>query len=101
MTLAFNQGEVDAIPACRDVDVASNPDWLGKGQITPLFYWEAPSENIKKAQADGKFPWYKNVLDVNLVTDDQKSVLQTSLSINRGSYVYAVRQGFKDAVQRS
>jgi hypothetical protein len=111
LTLAFNQGEVDATPSCRDLDLAQNPDWLDKGQITPLFYWDAPSETIKKAQADGKFPWYKNVLDVKQVSADQKDVLQTWLSINRGSNVYAVskqtpadttaalRQAFKQAVQ--
>jgi hypothetical protein len=113
LTLAFNQGEVDALPACRDLDLAQNPDWLDKGQITPLFYWDGPAESIKKAQADGKFPWYKNVLDVKQVSPDQKNVLQTWLSINRGSNVYAVskqtpadttsalRQGFKQAVQSS
>jgi tripartite-type tricarboxylate transporter receptor subunit TctC len=53
------------------------------------------------------------VLDVKQVSPDQKSVLQTWLSINRGSNVYAVskqtpadttaalRQGFKQAVQNS
>jgi hypothetical protein len=90
MTLAFNQGEVDALPACRDVDLTQNPDWLGKGEITPLFYWDAPSDLIKQAQAQGKFPWYKNVLDVKPVTAEQKDVLQTWLSINRGSNTYAV-----------
>ena len=111
MTLAFNQGEVDAVPSCRDVDLAQNPDWLGQNKITPLFYWDAPSDNIKNAQAQGKYPWYKNVLDVKQVNEDQKAVLQTWLSINRGSEVYAVgkqtppdmvsalQQGFKQAVQ--
>ncbi len=111
MTLAFNQGEVDAVPSCRDVDLAQNPDWLGQNKITPLFYWDAPSDSIKSAQAQGKYPWYKNVLDVKQVSDDQKGVLQTWLSINRGSEVYAVgkqtppemvsalQQGFKQAVQ--
>jgi len=111
LTLAFNQGEVDAMPACRDLDLTQNPDWLDKGQITPLFYWDAEPAALKQAQADGKFPWFKNVLDVKQVTPDQKSVLQTWLSINRGSNVYAVgkqtpadvtaalRQGFQQAVQ--
>jgi hypothetical protein len=111
MTLAFNQGEVDAVPSCRDADLAQNPDWLEQGKVTPLFYWDAPSESIKNAQAQGKYPWYKGVLDVKPVSAEQKAVLQTWLSINRGSEVYAVRKqtspdmlaalrlAFKQAVQ--
>jgi hypothetical protein len=90
MALAFNQGEVDATPSCRDADLAANPDWLDKGQLTPLFYFEQPADAIKKLQAQGKFPWYRNVLDVKQVTDDQKAVLLTWESINRGSEVYAI-----------
>jgi hypothetical protein len=90
MALAFNQGEVDATPSCRDQDLAQNPDWLDKGQITPLFYFEQPAEAIRKLQAQGRFPWYRPVLDVRPVTPDQEAVLKTWMSINQGSNVYAV-----------
>jgi hypothetical protein len=90
MALAFNQGEVDATPSCRDQDLAQNPDWLDKGEITPLFYFEQPADAIKKLQAQGKFPWYKPVLDVRPVTPDQQDVLKTWMSINQGSNIYAI-----------
>jgi hypothetical protein len=101
MALAFNQGEVDATPSCRDQDLAQNPDWLDNGQLTPLFYFEQPAEAIKKLQAQGKFPWYRNVLDVRPVTPDQQAVLKTWLAINQGSNVYAISKQTPPDVARS
>jgi hypothetical protein len=101
MALAFNQGEVDATPSCRDVDLATNPDWLDKGQMTPLFYFEQPAEAIRKLQAQGKFPWYKPVLDVKPVTPDQQSVLKTWMSINQGTNVYAISKQTPPDVARA
>ena len=101
MALAFNQGEVDATPSCRDQDLAQNPDWLDKGLITPLFYFEQPAEPIKKLQAEGKFPWYRPVLDVRPVTADQQAVLKTWMSINQGSNVYAVSKQTPPDVART
>lgn len=101
MALAFNQGEVDATPSCRDQDLAQNPDWLDKGEITPLFYFEQPADAIKKLQAQGKFPWYRPVLDVRPVTPDQQDVLKTWMSINQGSNVYAVSKQTPPDVARA
>jgi hypothetical protein len=51
MILAFNQGEVDAMPACRDQDLTANSDWLAKDDITPLFYWADTAEQLKQARS--------------------------------------------------
>jgi hypothetical protein len=101
MALAFSQGEVDATPTCRDQDLAQNPDWLDKGQLTPLFYFEQPAEAIKTLQAQGKFPWYRPVVDVRPVTPDQQSVLKTWISINRGTNVYAISKQTPPDVART
>ena len=92
MILAFNQGEVDAVPACRDVDLAQNPNWLENDEITPLFYWADSAEALKKGQASGKYPWYKHALDVKPVTAEQRTVLQTLNAVNNGVDVYAVHK---------
>lgn len=92
MALAFNQGEVDAVAACRDVDLAQNPDWLEKDMLTPLFYWAVPAETLKKAQAEGKFPWFKSAVEVKQVTPDQKAVLENWNAANVGSNVYAMHK---------
>jgi len=93
MALAFNQGEVDATPSCRDIDLAQNPDWLEKDMLTPLFYWAAPAEALKKLQAEGKFPWFKSALDVKPITPDQKAVLENWNASNVGSNIYAMHKG--------
>lgn len=92
MALAFNQGEVDATPSCRDIDLAQNPDWLEKDIITPLFYWAAPAEQLKKLQAQGKYPWFKSALEVKPITPDQKAVLENWNTSNVGSNIYAMHK---------
>jgi tripartite-type tricarboxylate transporter receptor subunit TctC len=112
MALAFNQGEVDATPSCRDIDLAQNPDWLEKDILTPLFYWAAPAEVLKKAQAEGKYPWFKSALEVKPITPDQRAVLENWNASNVGSNIYAMhkqtpepvletmRKALKDAVTK-
>jgi hypothetical protein len=92
MTLAFNQGEVDATPGCRDIDLTQTPNWLENDEITPLFYWAESSDALKKGQASGKYPWYKNVLDVKPITPQQRTVLETLNAVNTGVDVYAVNK---------
>lgn len=113
MILAFNQGEVDAMPACRDQDLQQNPDWLEADKITPLFSFGLVPETLKKAQAQGKYPWLKYVLDVKPVSADLKLALESINDVNSGTNIYAVsktvspairdglRQGFKEAVTSS
>jgi tripartite-type tricarboxylate transporter receptor subunit TctC len=110
MILAFNQGEVDAIPACRDQDLQQNPDWIDQDQITPLFSFVALPDALKKAQASGKYPWLKNVLEAKPVSPDLKTVFETINAVNTGTNMYAVNKtisapvltalqaGFKQAV---
>ncbi|HEV7664098.1 MAG TPA: hypothetical protein VGQ62_11225 [Chloroflexota bacterium] len=111
MILAFNQGEVDAMPACRDIDLTQNPNWLDNDEITPLFYFAESGETLKKAQAAGKYPWFKHVAAARSVTPEQRTVLDTLNAVNTGVDVYAVskqtppatssalRDGFSRAVQ--
>ena len=93
MSLAFNQGEVEGTASCRDVDLAQNSDWLEKDLITPLFYWSEPPTTLKKLQQEGKYPWFKYVLDAKQVTADQKLVLDNVNATNRGTNVYAMHKG--------
>ncbi|HEV7664070.1 MAG TPA: hypothetical protein VGQ62_11085 [Chloroflexota bacterium] len=92
MGLAFNQGEVDAVPSCRDIDLVQNSDWLAKDQITPLFYWAIAADALKKAQGEGRYPWFKNVLDVRQVSADQRAVLENWNNSSVGSNVYAMHK---------
>lgn len=113
MILAFNQGEVDAMPACRDQDLQQNPDWLEADKITPLFSFGLIPETLKKAQAQGKYPWLKYVLDDKPVSAELRLALESINDVNAGTNVYAIsktvspairdglRQGFKQAVNSS
>jgi tripartite-type tricarboxylate transporter receptor subunit TctC len=92
MVLAFNQGEVEGVAACRDVDLAQNSDWLEKDLITPLFYWHESPATLKKLAAEGRFPWFKQALEAKQVTADQKAVLENVNATNRGSNVYAMHK---------
>ena len=98
MGLAFNQGEVDGVPSCRDVDLLQNADWLARDQITPLFYWAVSAEALKKAQAEGKYPWFKHVLDVKPVTPDQRAALENWNATSIGSNVYAMHKQTAEAL---
>jgi tripartite-type tricarboxylate transporter receptor subunit TctC len=90
MGAAFNRDEVDATPACRDLDIAQNPDWMAEDKITPLFYFAVPAQALKQAQAEGKYPWYKSVLDVKPVTSDQRAALENFNVSAIGSNIYAM-----------
>lgn len=99
MILAFNQGEVDAMPACRSQDLAANSDWLDNDQVTPLFYWADYADQLKAARTAGKYPWLKNVLDVKPVSPELKTGLETLNSVNTGTNVYAVNKQVAGPVQ--
>ncbi len=67
-------------------------------------------EALKKAQASGKYPWLKNVLDVKPVSPDLKAVFEMINAVNTGTNIYAANKathapvlaalqaGFKQAV---
>jgi hypothetical protein len=92
MSLAFNQGEVDATASCRDIDLQQNSDWLEKDLITALFYWAEPPATLKKAQAEGRFPWFKHVLEAKQIAPDHKLVLENINANNKGTNVYAMNK---------
>jgi tripartite-type tricarboxylate transporter receptor subunit TctC len=92
MALAFNQGEVDATASCRDIDLAQNSDWLEKDLITALFYWAEPPQTLKKLQAEGRFPWFKNVLETKQISADHKLVLENVNANNKGTNVYGMNK---------
>lgn len=101
LTLAFDQGEIDATPACREADFVANSQWLEQDAIVPLFYFEQVPDSVIKLQAQGKFPWAKPVLDIKPVTPEQRSVLDTWNSINRGNNIYAMNKNTPPAILES
>jgi tripartite-type tricarboxylate transporter receptor subunit TctC len=105
MILAFNQGEVDAMPACRDQDIQQNPDWIEQDAITPLFTYANTPEAFKKAQSEGKYPWLRHAADVKPLSNEMKTILDTINEVNAGTNVYAVSKQtpapVRDALQRA
>jgi hypothetical protein len=99
LLLAFNRGEVDAMPACRDQDLLQNPDWLEQDRITPLFNYARMPEALKSANAAGKYPWLKNVVDVKPIAPELKMILESLNEINAGTNVYAVSKQVPVAVR--
>ncbi len=77
---AFDRKELDLTGRCNDQDVAVLPHWVAEQFATPLFYFGDPAKWVKSAQAEGKFPWYKEALEVVTPTPVQRAVLDTYLS---------------------
>jgi hypothetical protein len=101
LILAFNQGEVDALPACRDQDLQQNPDWLNQDQITPLFGLRGMPVALKQAQAQGRYPWLKDVVDAKPISDQLKATLKAINDLNTGTNVYAVSKQTPPAAQQA
>src|SRR5579864_7994633 len=101
LILAFNQGEVDAVPACRDQDLLQNPDWLNQDQITPLFGLRGMPVALKQAQAQGRYPWLKDIVDAKPMSDELKATLKALNDLNTGTNVYAVSQQTPTAAQQA
>jgi tripartite-type tricarboxylate transporter receptor subunit TctC len=105
LILAFNRGEVDAMPACRDQDLLQNPDWLQQDSITPLFTYARTPEALKTANAAGKYPWLKNVLDAKPITPELRTTLETLNELNTGTNIYAVSKqvpgAMRDTIQQA
>jgi tripartite-type tricarboxylate transporter receptor subunit TctC len=85
---AFDRKELDLTNRCGDSDVVSMPQWTSGGAV-PLLYISQPQKWAKAAQAEGKFPWYKEVLETAQPTPTQKATLETYLSWN-GTKTYAL-----------
>jgi molybdopterin-guanine dinucleotide biosynthesis protein A len=101
LILAFNQGEIDALPACRDQDLQQNPDWLNQDQITPLFGLRGMPAALKQAQAQGRYPWLKDVVDAKPISDQLKATLKAINDLNTGTNVYAVSKQTPAAAQQA
>lgn len=63
MNAAFNRGEIEITPTCRDSEVKNNPEWA-EGYATPLFYTILEPEWIKAGKAEGKWPWVDSVANI-------------------------------------
>jgi tripartite-type tricarboxylate transporter receptor subunit TctC len=86
---AFDRKELDLTNRCGDSDVVSMPQWVTGGGAVPLLYISQPQKWVKVAQAEGKFPWYKEILETAQPTPTQKATLETYLSWN-GTKTYAL-----------
>lgn len=113
MNAAFNRGEVEITPTCRDSEADLNPEWKD-GYAVPLFYTVSKPQWIADAQAQGKFPWVKSYIDVAKehfgATDEWVSGITNLLELSSGSRTFsmpkqtpddvvaAVRKAFVDVV---
>jgi hypothetical protein len=86
---AFDRKELDLTNRCGDSDLPSFPQWATDGTVTPLLYISQPQKWVKTAQGEGKYPWYKDVLEVMQPTPTQKAVLDAYLSWN-GTKTFAL-----------
>lgn len=63
MNAAFNRGEIDVTPTCRDSEVRNNPEWA-EGYATPLFYTIMEPAWIAAGKAEGKWPWADKIANI-------------------------------------
>ena len=63
LNAAFNSGDIDITPTCRDSEALRNPEWA-EGYATPLFYTIVEPQWVKDGKAEGKWLWVKSVRDV-------------------------------------
>ncbi len=64
MNAAFNRGEIEITPTCRDSEVRNNPHWVDEGYATPLFYTIQEPAWITGGKAEGKWPWAESVATI-------------------------------------
>jgi hypothetical protein len=81
---AFDRKETEITNRCNNADIQVFPQWFDTDFARPLVYWgKEPPEVGKKLMAEGKIPWYKNLLDVaTSATPNQKAGLEMYLSLN-------------------
>lgn len=93
MNAAFNRGEVQVTPTCRESEVRLNPEWAN-GYAVPLFYTVAESPWITKGKAEGKWAWvdsYMNVAKDKLgASDAQVKAIAALLDISSASRIFAM-----------
>jgi tripartite-type tricarboxylate transporter receptor subunit TctC len=81
---AFDRKETELSNRCNTSDIQVFPQWFETDFARPLMYWgKEPPEVGKKLMAEGKIPWYKNLMDVATnATPNQKAGLETYLGLN-------------------
>ncbi len=63
MNAAFNRGEIDVTPTCRDSEVRNNPEWA-EGYATPLFYTIMEPAWVTAGKAEGKWQWVDKIANI-------------------------------------
>ncbi len=63
LNAAFNSGDIDITPTCRDSEALRNPEWA-EGYATPLFYTIVEPQWVKDGKAEGKWPWVTSMRDI-------------------------------------
>jgi hypothetical protein len=81
---AFDRRETEITNRCSDADMQVFPQWFETDFARPLLYWgKEPPEGGKRLMAEGKIPWYKNLLDVATnATPAQKAGFELYHSLN-------------------
>ncbi len=64
MNAAFNRGEIEITPTCRDSEVRNNPEWVDESYATPLFYTIQEPAWIAAGKAEGKWPWANTLANI-------------------------------------
>jgi hypothetical protein len=98
---AFDRKETEITNRCGNPDVKVFPQWFETDFARPLMYWgKEPPDVGKELMAQGKIPWYKNVLDVAAnATDTQKAGLEMYMSMN-GVHVHILPPRTPDNIVR-
>jgi hypothetical protein len=81
---AFDRKETEITNRCGNPDIQVFPQWFETDFARPLMYWgKEPPDVGKQLMAQGKIPWYKNVMDVATnATPTQKAGLEMYMSMN-------------------
>lgn len=99
MIAAFNRGEVDTTPSCRDSDVTLNPHWLEEDFIVPLLVFDRVPNWLQAEQAEGRWTDIPTILDFNPDADpDVTRAVEANRELSRATRVYAVHPDTPDDV---
>jgi hypothetical protein len=98
---AFDRKETEITNRCSNADIQVFPQWFETDFARPLMYWgKEPPEVGKQLMAQGKIPWYKNILDVATnATPAQKAGLELYHSLN-GVHVHILPPRTPDNIVR-
>ena len=103
---AIDRGELELASPCTDTDIAQFPHWETDNYLTPLFgFTDSAPDWIARGQAQGKWPWYGDILNIPAV---QASASQAQIdalnfyhgltSFSSGGQVYAMHEDTDPAI---